>query len=134
MQEQGQQEDLPWWTVEELQGAAILYEMYYADHPPPTIDWHIPRSVDASDIDWMYFRPEVLDKYRNHKYCDIGYDHDNQCEYIRFLPLLRDRPAQSAVRFHTITNSNILKVKAIETINIPPRQRYHWDQHQIPQR
>jgi hypothetical protein len=125
-----EEQELPWWSVEELQGAAVLYEMYYADHPPPTIDWHIPRSVDASaDIDWMYFRPEVLDKYRNHKYCDIGYDHDNQCEYIRFLSLLRDRPPQSAIHFH-FANASI-KIKAADYINIPARQMQHWKQHQI---
>jgi hypothetical protein len=98
------------------------------------------QQASASDnINWMYFRSEVLDKYRNNysKYCDIGHDYQNECEYIRFLSTDKSKPPESAVRFRfasaNMQDQNILLVKAADYINIPPRQRHHWDQHAIPE-
>jgi hypothetical protein len=48
-----QQQDLPWWTEDELQTAALLDEVFYANHPPPVVDWHIPRAANAQAETWM---------------------------------------------------------------------------------
>jgi hypothetical protein len=129
-------QDLPWWTAEELEGAALFDEIYLDSHPPAVVDWQIAmQQASASDnINWMYFRSQILDKYRTHKYCDIGHDYQNECEYVRFLSTDKSKPPDSAVRFRFESdNVQILKVKAADYINIPPRQRQHWDQHAIPE-
>jgi hypothetical protein len=71
----------------------------------------------------------VLDKYRSNRYCDMGYDHDNQCMYIRFLSMDSNKPAQSAVRFHW--QQGMVRINPSEYINVPPRQMQHWRQHSI---
>jgi hypothetical protein len=63
-----------WWTEEEKEQAAK--ELHFLKQP--TIVDQKQNNV-YRDINWMYFRQEVLDKYRNNEFCDIG------SEYISFL-------------------------------------------------
>ena len=85
-------------------------------------------SAADSENDYEYYKAEVLDKYRSNKYCDIGFDHDNQCHYIRFLNTDSSKPADSIIRFRYAKagNQNVLMVKAIDSIiNILPLYRLY---------
>ena len=112
------------------------------DYDIPTAPWQIPvrqflhgRDAAASGNDSIeneYYKAEVLDKYRSNPYCDIGFDHDNECHYIRFLNMDRSKPADSIIRFRftKLQNQDVMMVKAIDSIiNIPPRQIQHWNQY-----
>ena len=85
---------------------------------------------DYRDIIWMYFRREVLNKYRNNDLCEIG------DEYIRFLRHDKKTVA-STVNFVNRNFANIngivLMVQAQEYINAPPTERSHWEQYEIPE-
>ena len=108
------------------------------DYDIPTAPWQIPvrqflsaRDASAADIENEYYKAQVLDKYRSNPYCDIGFDHDNECHYIRFLNTDSSKPPDSMVRFRFTSDNNndILMVKVADSINIPPRQLSHWNQH-----
>ena len=81
-------------------------------------------------IIWMYFRREVLDKYRNDDLCEIG------DEYISFLHHDK-KTAASTVNFVNRNFANIngivLMLQAQEYINVPPTERSHWEQYEIPE-
>jgi hypothetical protein len=51
--------ELPWWTEEELQGAAAIDEIYLADQPPPIVDRKLPLQADK--INWTY---DIFKKYK----------------------------------------------------------------------
>jgi hypothetical protein len=80
----------------------------------------------------MYFRPEVLDRYRNNGLCEIGN------EYISFLHYDKNKKTpDSIVNFvnRTFPNINgiVLMLQAQEYINVPPRERrLHWERYEIP--
>ena len=137
-------EELPCFTEEELQAIAAIHELALTsgDYDIPVAPWQIPvrqflsaRDAAASgndSIEHEYYRAEVLDKYRSNPYCDIGFDHDNECHYIRFFNMDRSKPADSMVRFRftKVGNQDVLMVNAIDSIiNIPPRQIQHWNQY-----
>jgi hypothetical protein len=82
------------------------------------------------DIRWMYFRREVLNKYRNNNLCEIG------GEYIRFLH--HDKKTVASIvnfvnRNFANINGIVLMVQAQEYINVPPTERLHWEQYEIPE-
>jgi hypothetical protein len=114
-------EDLPWWTEEEEQQASK--ELHFLKQPDP-------ETHEYRDIRWMYFRREVLDKYRNNEFCEIG------SNYIRFLYPDKKEPA-STVNFNNRHFVNIddvvLMLQAQDYIYIPPRQRPHWKSYEIPE-
>ena len=134
-------QELPWWSEEELQAMEVIHELALTsgDYDIPVASWQIPvrqllHARDASDNDFEneYYKAEVLDKYRSNPYCDIGFDHDNECHYIRFLNMDSSKPADSIIRFRftKLQNQDVMMVKAIDSIiNIPPRQLSHWNQH-----
>ena len=142
-------QELPWWTEEELQAVSAIHDLVLATraYDVPVAPWQIPvrqllHSRDASDNtsenEYEYYKAEVLDKYRSNKYCDIGFDHDNQCHYIRFLNTDSSKPPYSRVPFRVANASAsdskdvlIVQVKVSDRINIPPRQMQHWNQYQI---
>ena len=81
------------------------------------------------DIKWMYFKREVLNKYRNNDLCEIG------SEYIKFLRHDKKTVA-SSVKFVNRNFANIkdvLMLQAQEYINVPPSERLHWNQYEIPE-
>jgi hypothetical protein len=118
---------LSWWTEEEKEQAAK--ELHFLKQP--TIVDQKQTNV-YRDINWMYFRQEVLDKYRNNEFCDSG------SEYISFFQQQDDKktPA-STVNFINRNLPNIqgivLMVQAQNYINVPPRQRPHWQRYEIPE-
>jgi hypothetical protein len=138
-----EQKDLPWFTEEELQGIAAIHDLALTsgDYDIPTASWQIPvrqflsardAAATTADSENEYYRAEVLDKYRSNPYCDIGFDHDNQCHYIRFLNTDRSKPADSIIRFRftKLADQDVLMVNTIDSIiNIPPRQLSHWNQY-----
>ena len=77
----------------------------------------------------MHFRRQVLDKYRNNEFCDIGSEH------IRVLEQDKKTPP-STVNFvnrnFANTDGIVLMVQAQDYINVPPRQRPHWQLYEIP--
>jgi hypothetical protein len=112
-------EDLPWWIKREEEQAS--QELRYFKQPDP-------KTNEYRDIRWMYFRREVLDKYRNNKLCEIG---DN---YVRFLSSEKKEPALT-VNFNNRNFVNIdgivLMVQAQDYIYVPPRERPHWNHYEI---
>jgi hypothetical protein len=88
------------------------------------------QTREYRDIRWMYFRQEVLDKYRNNEFCDIGSEH------ISFL-LCDKKTPESTVNFINRNFANVdgivLIVQAQEYINVTPRQRLHWKHYEIPE-
>jgi len=129
-------------------------KQYLHDNPPSAVDWNLEDNPDYTgiNIEWIYFKRDVLDKYRQHPYCDIGIDDrtGRGYEYIRFLSYDSSKSPDSAVRFFSSLGNiirnmnkksnfanvpddpNILMVKARDYVNIPPRERPHWNQHMIP--
>ena len=115
----------------------------------PVAPWQIPvrqflRARDAAagvtdtdqGIKWISYKAGVLDKYKSNRYCDIGFDYDNNCNYIRFLNMDSSKPPDSKVLYHFVSGrkqeNDILMVKLVDSvINIPPRQKQHWFQYQI---
>ncbi|HEY6884820.1 MAG TPA: hypothetical protein VI278_12385 [Nitrososphaeraceae archaeon] len=83
------------------------------------------------DIRWMYFRREVLNKYRNNDLCEIG------SEYIKFLRHDKKTVASSVNfvnrNFANIKDGIVLMLQAQEYINVPPSERLHWNQYEIPE-
>ena len=118
--------DQPWFSKEDRE--QLSQELHFIKQP--TIVDQKQGNV-YRDINWMYFRQAVLDKYRNNEFCDIG------SEYISFLGKDKKTPA-STVHFINRNFANIedivLMVQAQEYINVPPRERKpHWDQYEIPE-
>jgi hypothetical protein len=112
-----------WWTEEEQE--QLAKELHFLKQP--TIVDQKQTNI-YRDINWMYFRQAVLDKYRNNEYCDIGSEH------INFL--LHDKKTpDSTVNFINRNFANIdgvvLMVQAQEYTNVRPRQRKHWENHRI---
>ena len=83
------------------------------------------------DIRWMYFRREVLNKYRNNDLCEIG------SEYIKFLRHDKKTVASTVNfvnrNFANIKDGIVLMLQAQEYINVPPSERLHWNQYEIPE-
>jgi hypothetical protein len=86
-----QNDDSPWWTEKEKEQASK--ELHFLKQfDQQTNEWR--------DMRWMYFRWEVLHKYRNNELCKIGSEH------ISFL--LRDKKTQdSTVNFVNRNFANI---------------------------
>jgi hypothetical protein len=110
--------------------------MVLEHYPLPVEPWQLPlrRKFDREeDHQHNYYKAEVLDRYRNHKYIDIGYDQNNDCHYIRFLNTDSHKPPDSHVsfRFAKHGNDDVLKMKADQIINVPPSQIPHWFRHEV---
>ena len=115
--------DKPWWTETELQ--RLVKELHYLKS-----NLYDQTANEYRDIRWMYFRREVLDKYRNNEYCDIGSEH------IGFL-LDGKKTAVSTANFinrnfpNTKTKGTVLMLQAQDYIFIPPTERPHWENYEI---
>lgn len=105
-----QEQARPFWSSEELHAVVdrdIVHEIYEINHPKlPRIDWNTLEVKDQEEEeekpqqaqdDVVYFKHEVLKKYTNHPYCDVGTDDAYQHGYLRFLSL--DKRPDSALPF-----------------------------------
>ncbi|MFL6425961.1 MAG: hypothetical protein ACJ71R_20560 [Nitrososphaeraceae archaeon] len=113
--------DSPWLTTTDIE--RVSEELHY-------LKQFDQATNEYRDIIWMYFRREVLNKYRNNDLCEIG------DEYIGFLH--HDKKAvASTVNFVNRNFANIngivLMLQAQEYINVPPTERSHWEQYEIPE-
>lgn len=70
---------------------------------------------------FIYFRPSVLDKYKNNKFCSISTFN------ISFLGL-NGNPIL-VVEF--VRKDGKLMVRSGDYAYVPPRERPHWDQHRL---
>jgi hypothetical protein len=71
------------------------------------------------------YRQGVLAKYVGNEYCDIG-DCNKQ---ISFLD--NNKNIESTVNFYN-TNHGILMVQAHELVKLPPKERGHWEEYELP--
>ena len=114
-------EDSSWLTTTDIE--RLSEELHY-------LKQFDQATNEYRDIRWMYFRREVLNKYRNNSLCEIG------GEYIRFLRHDKKRVA-STVNFVNRNFANIngivLMLQAQEYINVPPNERPHWEHYEIPE-
>ena len=113
--------DSPWLTTTDIE--QVSEELHY-------LKQFDQATNEYRDIIWIYFRREVLNKYRNNDLCEIG------DEYISFLH--HDKKAvASTVNFVNRNFANIngivLMLQAQEYINVPPTERSHWEQYEIPE-
>jgi hypothetical protein len=115
-------EDSAWLTTTDIdQVSEELHYLKQFDH----------ATNEYRDIRWMYFRREVLNKYRNNDLCEIG------SEYIKFLRHDKKTVASSVNfvnrNFANIKDGIVLMLQAQEYINVPPSERLHWNQYEIPE-
>jgi hypothetical protein len=120
--------ELPWWIEQELADVVAIHELVRAD-----AGYAIPGTIyDDKDIKYNHYKAEVLDKYRDNKYCHCGYDKDTESYFIRFLNTDSSKPPDSMLCFRYVSGSDkVLMVEVADILNIPPRQLSHWVQHQI---
>jgi hypothetical protein len=118
---QEEAEHSPWLTTTDIE--RVSEELHY-------LKQFDQATNEYRDIRWMYFRREVLNKYVNNELREIG------GEYIRFLHHDKKTVA-STVNFVDRTFANIegsvLMLQAQEYINVPPTERSHWEQYEIPE-
>ena len=117
-----QTQDSPWLTKTDKE--RVSEELHY-------LKQFDQATNEYRDIRWTYFRREVLNKYRNNDLCEIG------GEYIRFLRH-DNKTVASTVNlvnrnFANIKDGIVLMLQAQEYINVPPTERPHWNQYEIPE-
>jgi hypothetical protein len=71
------------------------------------------------------YRQGVLAKYVGNEYCDVG----NCDKQISFLD--NNKNAESTVNFYN-TNHGIIMVQAHELVKLPPKERGHWEEYELP--
>lgn len=143
--------DLPWWTPDEIDRDMQEMEGYISD--PKNYDriypYYNPEQMDGytgSDIKWLYFDRQVLDKYLNHPLVHAGYDEDSGYNFLRWRDMDPNEPPLAILRYLTPFNNrynkrfvgipdndNLIAIKDHEFVNVPPRQRKFWRQHEIHQ-
>lgn len=147
--------ELPWFTEEEIEGVGREFEKFYAENPSLISMHDLEAAYEAayaytgSNINWIYYKRDVLNKYRNNPYIDIDIDDGHGYEYIRFLSVDNKKPPDSRVSFMTSTSNlmrmmngkagyvnvpedpSIIMFKTEDYTAIPPRQRSHWDKYRI---
>jgi hypothetical protein len=115
-------EDSAWLTTTDIE--QVSEELHY-------LKQFDQAANEYRDIRWMYFRREVLNKYRNNDLCEIG------SEYIKFLRHDKKTVASSVNfvnrNFANIKDGIVLMLQAQEYINVPPSERLHWNQYEIPE-
>lgn len=115
--------DWSWWSPEEKQAAQRQLRSLAA--AADIINSEVHGLYDW--VNWKAFRQDVLDKYRNNEYCDIGNEH------ISFLDKPNDRnTSASAVRFHSANIPGVIVLQSNSYLGIPPTERSHWNKHEIP--
>jgi hypothetical protein len=127
-----QQQELPWWTQEELEqvvAAEVIHEANRVNHPKlPSFDEFmngasLQPQQEQQPQRLIYLKRDVLNKYVNHPYIHITND------YIRFLSKAKE--PDSMIPFTSTTNSDYITMEAKHWVNIPPRQLQHWANHEL---
>src|SRR5215218_6746051 len=105
--------DLPWLTETDL--VQIQQELLFQR-----------KKVDISKPLW--FRTDVLTKYKNHGYCEIDATNPFSCILI-FLDYDKKHVATSTL--FEIHNGNIIMMRPQGFLGVPPKERNHWQKYQI---
>lgn len=141
-----------WWSKSDLDELDRYLEAnppcqhMFVDEKGHLHPYHIAEAAGftGAAINWMFFKSDVLQKYRENKFVDIGYDGDRHTEYIRLLSHNPKLPPESRMNFyskpfvdirHTIhTNETLLMVDPEEYyMGIPYSERAgHWDLYRVP--
>ena len=106
--------DLPWLTNEESEMIAKDRE-WLSDTPGES------KARPFRDMVFLYFRPSVLDKYKNNKFCSISTFN------ISFLGL----NGNPILIVEFVRKDGKLMVRAKDYAYVPPRERPHWEQHKL---
>jgi hypothetical protein len=104
----------PWVTREEEEQISKEFR-YLNSIDPSTGNWR--------DLQWMYFSPDVLEKYRANSRCDVGKNH------ISFLAPRRDEDL--TINFELINGK--LMVQAKYFCFVPQSERKYWEKYQLPE-
>jgi hypothetical protein len=105
--------DLPWLTETDL--VQIQQELLFQRN-----------KVDISKPLW--FRTDVLSKYKNHGYCEIDAANPFNCVLL-FLDYDKKQIVTSTL--FQIHNGNIIMIRARDFTRVPPKERNHWQHYQI---
>ncbi|MDQ3967057.1 MAG: hypothetical protein M3275_01530 [Thermoproteota archaeon] len=105
--------DLPWLTETDL--VQIQQELLFQR-----------KKVDISKLLW--FRTDVLSKYKNHGYCEIDMANPFSCVLL-FLDYDKKQIVTSTL--FEIHNGNIIMIRARDFPGVPPKERNHWQHYQI---
>ena len=112
----------PWLTTTDIE--QVSEELHY-------LKQFDQATNEYREIRWMYFRREVLDKYRNNELYEIG------DEYIRFLRHDKKTVASTVNfvnrNFANIKDGIVLMLQTQEYINVPSTERPLWEQYEIPE-
>jgi hypothetical protein len=76
----------------------------------------------------LWFRTDVLTRYKNHRYCEVDVTNPFSCVLI-FLDY--DKRHTAASTLFEIHNGNIIMIKALDFLGVPPKERSHWQKYQI---
>ena len=76
----------------------------------------------------LWFRIDVLTRYRNHRYCDVYATNPFNCVLI-FLDYDKKHIATSTL--FEVHNGNIIFMRPQEFLGVPPKERKHWQKYQI---
>jgi hypothetical protein len=76
----------------------------------------------------LWFRIDVLTRYRNHRYCDMDARNPFNCVFD-FLGYDKKDIATSTL--FEIHDGNIIFIKPQEFLRVPPKERKHWQKYQI---
>ena len=105
--------DLPWLTEADL--VQIQQELLFQR-----------KKVDISKPLW--FRTEVLSKYKNHGHCEINLANPLICVLL-FLDYDKKHIITSTL--FEIHNGDIIMITAHDFPGVPPKERNHWQNYQI---
>jgi hypothetical protein len=105
--------DLPWLTETDL--VQIQQELLFQRN-----------KVDI--IKPLWFRTNVLSKYKNHGYCEI--DMANPFNWVLLFLDYDKKHIVTSVLFE-IHNGTIIMIRAQDFARVPPKERNHWQHYQI---
>ena len=105
--------DLPWLTHSDI--VQIQQEFLF-----------LRQKADGSKLLW--FRTDVLNKYKNHGYCEFDATNPFSCILI-FLDFDKKHVVTSTL--FEIHNGNIIMMRPYDFLGVPPKQRNHWQKYQI---
>lgn len=104
--------DLPWLTETDLEvRQELLFQRKQVEIPKP-----------------LWFRTDVLSRYKNHAYCEIDVANPFSCVLL-FLDYDKKRIVSSTI--FEIHNGNIIMIKARHFPGVPPKERNYWRHYQI---
>jgi hypothetical protein len=84
------------------------------------------QKADGSKLLW--FRTDMLSKYKNHRYCEFAATNPFGCIMV-FLDF--DKNHVEAYRVFEIHNRNTIMMRPDDLLGVQPRETNHWQKYQI---